>query len=207
MARKAVSATNESQYMLLWKGLQSGPFSLAVIREKLGAGEISRMHQVNFNGRWIVLDEFLEKHAGPDPATKLRAEAELREKQLRSEFEQQLNAERGRRNALEQRLAEVERRPVPTAPTRREQEVPGQVQISFESDKRILPAFLLVFFLGLLGVHRFYVGKNGSGIAMLVLSLTVFGIAITAIWMLVDFVAILCGSFTDGEDRKITKWT
>ena len=39
------------------------------------------------------------------------------------------------------------------------------------SDRLILPAFLMAFFVGALGVHRFYVGKTGSGIAMLVLTL------------------------------------
>ncbi|MEI9892839.1 MAG: hypothetical protein WDN28_02710 [Chthoniobacter sp.] len=42
---------------------QSGPFSVPAIREMLNAGDISRMHQINYNNRWMVLDEFLEKHA------------------------------------------------------------------------------------------------------------------------------------------------
>lgn len=104
-----MSATNEPQYMLLWKGLQSGPFSLAVIREKLGSGDISRMHQVNFNGRWIILDEFLEKQGGDSDARR-RAEVERREKQMRLEFESQLAAERARKSALEEQLAKAESR-------------------------------------------------------------------------------------------------
>jgi hypothetical protein len=93
---------------LLWKGRQSGPFSVAAIREKLGSGEISRMHQVNFNGRWIVLDEFLEKHAGGDPEAQRRAEAERRELQLKRDFEQQLATERAQQSVLEERLAQAE---------------------------------------------------------------------------------------------------
>jgi len=107
-----MSATNEPQYLLLWKGIQSGPFSLAVIREKLGSGDISRMHQVNFNGRWIILDEFLEKQGGDSDARR-RAEAEKREKQMRHEFESQLAAERARKIALEERLAKAESRSSP----------------------------------------------------------------------------------------------
>jgi hypothetical protein len=38
-----------------------------------------------------------------------------------------------------------------------------QVMPRFESDCRLLPAVLLCFFLGFLGVHRFYVGKGGAG--------------------------------------------
>lgn len=69
------------------------------------------------------------------------------------------------------------------------------------TDKRILPAFLLCFFLGFLGVHRFYVGKIGSGIAQL---LTVGGLGI---WALIDLIILATGTFTDSEGNKITLWT
>lgn len=76
-----------------------------------------------------------------------------------------------------------------------------------ESDRLILPAFLLAFFLGVFGLHRFYVGKTGSGIAMLVLTVTVFGAIITAIWATVDWILLVCGAFTDGEGKRITRWS
>ena len=69
------------------------------------------------------------------------------------------------------------------------------------TEKRILPAFLLCFFLGLLGVHRFYVGKIGTGILQLV---TLGGLGI---WALIDFIMIIVGGFTDKEGNKITQWT
>src|SRR5262249_52762625 len=69
------------------------------------------------------------------------------------------------------------------------------------TDKRILPAFLLCFFVGYLGVHRFYVGKIGSGIAMLV---TFGGLGV---WWLIDLIIIVCGAFTDAQGNKITVWT
>lgn len=76
-----------------------------------------------------------------------------------------------------------------------------------ESDKKILPAFLLAFLIGPLGIHRFYVGKTGSGIAMLITTFTVVGILVTAIWSMVDWIMILCGSFTDSNGKKLTQWT
>lgn len=69
------------------------------------------------------------------------------------------------------------------------------------SDKRILPAFLLCFFVGFLGVHRFYVGKIGTGILQIV---TLGGLGI---WTLIDFIMIICGAFTDKAGNKITQWT
>lgn len=69
------------------------------------------------------------------------------------------------------------------------------------SEKRILPAFLLCFFFGAFGVHRFYAGKIGTGVLELI-TLGGFGI-----WWLVDLILILTGSFTDGSGQKITAWT
>jgi TM2 domain-containing membrane protein YozV/predicted RNA-binding Zn-ribbon protein involved in translation (DUF1610 family) len=69
------------------------------------------------------------------------------------------------------------------------------------TDKRILPAFLLCFFLGIFGAHRFYVGKVGTGIAQ------IFTIGGLGIWTLVDLILILTGSFTDKNGVRITQWT
>jgi TM2 domain-containing membrane protein YozV len=69
------------------------------------------------------------------------------------------------------------------------------------SEKKRLIAFLLCFFLGPLGVHRFYVGKIGSGVAQI---LTLGGLGI---WALIDWIMILCGAFTDSEGKAVTEWS
>jgi TM2 domain-containing membrane protein YozV len=65
------------------------------------------------------------------------------------------------------------------------------------SDKGFVPALLLCFFLGMLGVHRFYVGKIGTGLLQLV---TFGGLGI---WTMVDFIMIAVGSFTDSDGNPI----
>lgn len=65
------------------------------------------------------------------------------------------------------------------------------------SDKGFVPALLLCFFLGSFGVHRFYVGKIGTGLLMLV---TFGGLGL---WVLIDFIMIVLGKFTDSDGRLI----
>lgn len=67
------------------------------------------------------------------------------------------------------------------------------------SAKSWLSTLLLCFFVGLLGVHRFYVGKTGTGVAML---LTLGG---CGIWTLIDFIMIIMKKFTDSEGNLITE--
>jgi len=66
------------------------------------------------------------------------------------------------------------------------------------SSKSKLVAALLCFFLGYLGIHRFYVGKIGTGIVWL-LTGGVFGVG-----ALIDFIMILIGKFKD-KDGAVVK--
>ena len=70
------------------------------------------------------------------------------------------------------------------------------------SDKKRLLAFLLCLLLGGLGVHRFYVGKVGTGILTIV---TLFGFL--GIWPLIDLVMILVGAFKDKAGQPLVEWT
>ena len=66
-----------------------------------------------------------------------------------------------------------------------------------DSSKSKVTAALLCFFLGTLGVHRFYVGKIGTGILWLV-TLGFLGVG-----TLVDFIVILIGKFKDKEGNLL----
>jgi len=67
------------------------------------------------------------------------------------------------------------------------------------SDKTMVAAALLCFFLGSFGFHRFYVGKVGTGILML------FTLGLFGIWTLIDFVMIIVGSFKDKQGRPLKR--
>lgn len=67
-----------------------------------------------------------------------------------------------------------------------------------QSQNQWIVVLLLAFFLGFIGAHRFYVGKNGSGILMI---LTVGGIGL---WVLYDLIIIITGNFKTKEGSKIS---
>lgn len=54
-----------------------------------------------------------------------------------------------------------------------------------------IAAVLFAFFLGTLGIHRFYLGRTGSGIVMLLLTCTVVGLLVTGVWALIDAIRYL----------------
>ena len=96
----------------------------------------------------------------------------------------------------------------PTAP------VSGDAQrmMLFEANKKSVGlAYVLWFFLGLVGGHRFYAGRAGSGVAMLVITLLsfflmavvvgFFTLAITGIWALVD--AFLIGGWIRDYNNRL----
>lgn len=68
------------------------------------------------------------------------------------------------------------------------------------SPKSRLVAAILAWYLGVFGVHRFYVGRIVSGIFMI---LTFGGLGL---WALVDAIVILCGEFKDSDGLKIKTW-
>ena len=65
------------------------------------------------------------------------------------------------------------------------------------SSKSNTVAALLCFFLGCFGIHRFYVGKVGTGVLQLI---TLGGLGI---WALIDMIMIILQKFTDSDGNTL----
>lgn len=74
----------------------------------------------------------------------------------------------------------------------------GKAQGNF-SDKKKWPTFFLCLFLGNLGLHRFYVGKTGTGILWL------FTMGLCGVGSLVDCIMIVSGTFKDVNDLPLAE--
>ena len=72
--------------------------------------------------------------------------------------------------------------------------------------KSKMAAGLLGIFLGGFGVHNFYLGYTGKGVAQLLITLLSCGALseVSVIWGLIEGIMILCGSInTDGEGNPL----
>lgn len=68
------------------------------------------------------------------------------------------------------------------------------------SNKSRLVTFLLCLFLGEFGIHRFYVGKIGTGLLWLISG------GFLGIGMIIDLVMIIAGSFEDKNGNRLIDW-
>jgi len=66
-------------------------------------------------------------------------------------------------------------------------------------EKSWLTAVLLCFFLGGLGVHRFYLGFNGIGVVQFLTAGGCF------VWALIDFIMLLMNKLPDSEGNELER--
>jgi len=93
----------------------------------------------------------------------------------------------------------------------------GAVVTGDISPKSRLTTTLLAWFLGTFGAHRFYLGKTGTAIVMLILgiigyaTLWLYGIGLiflipVGIWAFIDFIFAVSGNMKDKEGKLIKNW-
>ncbi len=69
---------------------------------------------------------------------------------------------------------------------------------SYRSEKSGIACLLFLLLLGNLGIHRFYVGKMGTGFLFLI---TIGGLGL---WWLIDLILLVSGSFTDIDGCSVS---
>ena len=84
------------------------------------------------------------------------------------------------------------------------------------SPKSRLATALFAFFLGQFGAHRFYIGKTGTAVVMLILTIVGWAtfwlfvgfvfLAIVWVWNLIDFIMAVAGMMKDCKGLLIEKW-
>ncbi len=80
----------------------------------------------------------------------------------------------------------------------------ARAMMLFEANKKTaLVAYLLWFFVGLLGGHNFYLKRTGVAVTQLILSLTLVGILVTIFWVLVD--AFLIPGWVRNQNNLLAK--
>lgn len=81
-----------------------------------------------------------------------------------------------------------------------------QVNVAYDAATHLISpksrtvALLLAIFLGVLGVHRFYLGKVGTGFLWL------FTCGVSGIGWIVDIITIACGSARDCYGAAVVNW-
>lgn len=65
---------------------------------------------------------------------------------------------------------------------------------------------VLAFFLGGIGVHRFYVGKTGTGLLQILLTISIVGLIVAIPWVWIDIILAATGNFKDKDNLVIANW-
>ncbi len=81
----------------------------------------------------------------------------------------------------------------------------NNMPVGYSEPRQKVVAGVLGILLGCFGVHRFYLGYSGVGVAMLLITVLTcgWGAVITSIWGLIEGIMCLTGSMTDSNGRAL----
>jgi TM2 domain-containing membrane protein YozV len=201
--------TEPAEYLLRWRGRQIGPYSLQEINRLLDAHQIGLGHEIQQEGQWISLEEFLS--ASPS-ATALEAAnpgGQNKEPHPSGPPNQSRRVPvtetppPSQRPAVErsaQRAIANEARTSAQEPSGRNQF--GTALPTTQPRKRLVYAALAILF-GFLGIHNYYSRHWLTGVLQLLLSFATyllgFGVFVPWLWAMVEAVVVR----EDGDGREM----
>ena len=81
-----------------------------------------------------------------------------------------------------------------------------------EKRRKYVPTLLFAWFLGWFGIHRFYTGYKGIGIAILLCTLVLpfltcgISFVVSLIWVMVDFISLCFNCYVDADDNQLAEY-
>lgn len=169
--------SDADQRLLRWRGQQTGPHALPAILQMLDEHEIGLWHEIQHEGRWLTLEEFLKQREQQQAV----AEAQERKRLVAEEQRQ---------------LAEALPSPVPPAPPPPSPTTTVGIAVP---EARFRPRSMKLFaalglFLGFTGAHNFYAGYRGTAVAQLLLTILTlwlgFGFFATWLWAMIELLVV-----------------
>jgi len=86
----------------------------------------------------------------------------------------------------------------------------GGLARSSDSEKQLLPAVLLWFFLGFVGAHSFYAGHTRTGVIYIICfffgCVFIFPMLVVVVLLVCDCINLVTGNYKDSTGNKITQW-
>lgn len=89
--RISFAEPNGPAFVVRWRGREQGPFAGEVIERKLAANEMGLLHEVQLNGQWLTIRDYLAQR---EAELRARRQAEDEQKRTEREREEKLARER-----------------------------------------------------------------------------------------------------------------
>ena len=174
--------SDSAEYMLRWRGRQSGPYSIEEMNRLLDDHQIGLGHEIHYEDQWISLEEFL---AFQQPAAPAVHSPEPKAPVAPSSPSLTLPAQlRSSRAAAPLASQKHEGQPIPLASER----------LPARSPRRRLVYALLGIVLGFTGLHNYYARHWLTGLLQLLLSIATlllgFGVIAPWLWAMVEAVVV-----------------
>jgi TM2 domain-containing membrane protein YozV len=172
-----------SQYPLRWRGRQSGPYPVSEINRMLDEHEIGMGHEILYQDKWIVLEEFFAATSQTTPAPITPPTENFRSPGL---------------TVSPREITPAVSFKVSVSPAQRDPNAaPARPR------NRLVFAFLAIC-LGFLGLHNFYARQWLTGLLQLLLSVATslmgFGIIASWLWAMVEALVVS----KDGSGAEMT---